>query len=98
MRIELLQGAEADLLELYIRLEERREGAGERYYAALDAALERLRMFPAMAPMYRATYRRLVLRPFDLGVFFTIAGERVMVGAILDLRQDPEAINRRLFG
>jgi plasmid stabilization system protein ParE len=96
MRVEFLQGAEADLLEVYIRLEERRAGAGESFYRALDAALERLRAFPAMAPMYLAPYRRLVLRPFNLGVFFTIAGERVMVGAILDLRQDPELIKRRL--
>jgi plasmid stabilization system protein ParE len=96
MRIELLHGAEADMLEVYIRLEERRAGAGDRFYGALDAALERLRAFPAMAPMYLAPFRRLVLRPFDLGVFFTITGDRVMVGAILDLRQDPESIKRRL--
>ncbi len=30
MRVELLRGAEADLLELYVRLEEARSGLGER--------------------------------------------------------------------
>jgi hypothetical protein len=52
MRVELLQGAEADLLEAYIRLEEHGTGGGERFYRALDAALERLRTYPAMAPIY----------------------------------------------
>lgn len=46
MRIEFLQGAEADLLEVYVRLEEQREGRGERFYRTLDFALESLRQFP----------------------------------------------------
>ncbi len=96
MRIELLRGAEADLLEAYVRMEERRPGLGERFYRTLDFALERLRQHPEMAPVYRGAYRRLVLRPFGFGVFYTITGDRLMVGAILDLRQDPEAIARRL--
>lgn len=96
MRIELLQGAEADLLEAYVRLEEQRSGLGERFYRTLDFALERLRQHPQMAPVYQGEYRRLVLGPFGFGVFYTINGDRLMVGAILDLRQDPEAITRRL--
>lgn len=96
MRIELLRGAEADLLEAYVWLEEQRPGLGERFYRTVDFALERLRQHPEMAPVYRGAYRRLVLRPFGFGVFYTIAGDRLMVGAILDLRQNPEAITRRL--
>jgi len=96
MRVELLQGAEADLLEAYVRLEEQRPGLGERFYRTLDFALERLRRHPEMAPVYMGAYRRLVLRSFGFGVFYTIAGDRLMVGSILDLRQDPEAIARRL--
>lgn len=96
MRVELLRGAEADLLEVYVRLEDGRRGLGERFYRTLDLALERLRQHPEMAPVYRRSYRRLVLKPFGLGVFYAIEGDRLMVGAILDLRQDPESIQRRL--
>ncbi len=98
MRVELLEGAEADLLEAYVWLEDQRSGLGERFYRTLDFALERLRMQPEMAPVYRGAYRRLVLRPFGFGVFYTIAGERLMVGAILDLRKNPESITQRLSG
>lgn len=70
MRVELLQGAEADLLEAYVWLEEQRAGLGERFYRTLDFALERLRLHPEMAPVYRGAYRRLVLRPFG-SVSFT---------------------------
>lgn len=98
VHVELLRGAEADLLEIYVRLEEDREGLGERFYRILDFALERLRQHPELAPVYRGAYRRLVLRPFGLGVFYAIEGDRLMVGAILDLRQSPESIERRLTG
>ena len=96
MRVELLHGAEADLLEAYVRLEEQRAGLGDRFYHTLDLALESPRQHPEMAPVYRGAYRRLVLRPFGFGVFYTITGERLTIGAILDLRQDPESITRRL--
>jgi plasmid stabilization system protein ParE len=96
MHVELLRGAEADLLELYVRLEEARTGLGERFYRSLDLALGRLRNHPEMAPVYRGSYRRLVLRPFGFGIFYAIESDRVMVGAILDLRQNPESIERRL--
>ena len=98
MHIELLRGAEADLLENYVRLEELREGLGDRFYRTIDFALERIRQFPESAPVYQGPYRRLVMRPFGCGVFYSIEGERVMVGAILDLRQDPDSIRRRLLG
>ena len=35
MQVELLRGAEADLLENYVRFEESREGLGDRFYRRL---------------------------------------------------------------
>lgn len=98
MQIELLRGAEADLLENYVRFEELNEGLGERFYRTIDYVLERIRQFPEIAPVYQGPYRRLVVRPFGYGIFYSIEGERVMIGAILDLRQDPHSIRRRLLG
>ena len=34
--------------------------------------------------------------PIDSPYYTTVAGERVLIGAILDLRQDPAAILRRM--
>ena len=50
MQIELLRGAEADLLENYVRFEELNEGLGERFYRTIDYVLERIRQFPEIAP------------------------------------------------
>jgi hypothetical protein len=40
--------------------------------------------------------RRLVVSKTPLGVFYALAGRRVLVAAILDLRQSPESIQKRL--
>ena len=62
----------------------------------LDVALGRLRTFPELAPPFHEAYRRLLVHGFPYGVFYTIEGRRIIVAAIMDLRQDPEVIRRRL--
>ena len=98
MQVELLRGAEADLLENYVRLEDLRNGLGDRFYHTIDYALERIRQYPEIAPVYQGPYRRLVVRAFGCGIFYAVEGQRVIVGAILDLRRDPNSIRRRLLG
>jgi hypothetical protein len=36
------------------------------------------------------------MRKFDHGIFYHIHGTRIVVTAVLDLRQDPTTIRRRL--
>ncbi len=96
MEVVLLRGAEADLLELYVRAEEKQIGAGDRLYGMVDGALTHLRKNPEIAPVYRGVYRRLVLPAFGIGIFYSVEAERLMIGALLDLRQDPKSSERRL--
>lgn len=88
--IVLLQGAQRDLLSIYQTL-------GERAYARVDKALGILRVFPTAGPAHFGNHiRRLVVSKTPLGVFYALAGRRVLVAAILDLRQSPESIQKRL--
>ena len=64
----------------------------------LDVAFGRLRTFPEIAPPIHEAHRRLLVHGFPYGVFYTIEGRRIIVAAIMDLRQDPEIIRRRLRG
>lgn len=89
MEIVLLQGAQADLLNAYARY-------GDRFYAEADAALEQIRTHPESAPVFRGAYRRKLILHTPYAVFYDIAGRRVMVKAVLDLRQDPRRILERL--
>ena len=51
---------------------------------------------PESAAIYAGEFRRLLVRRFDHGIFYRIHGTRIVVTAVLDLRQDPTTIRRRL--
>jgi plasmid stabilization system protein ParE len=88
--IILLQGAQCDLLTIYTL-------RGERMYLQVDKALDVLRVFPKAGPVnFAGRVRRLVVSRTPLGIFYSVNGNRVLVGAVLDLRQAPDTIEKRL--
>jgi hypothetical protein len=88
--IVLLQGAQGDVLSIYAV-------QGERIYLRVDHALGILRMFPEAGPQQSGgRIRRLVVTKTNFGIFYTVSGKRVLVGAVMDLRQSEETIGRRL--
>src|SRR5262245_14090099 len=94
--IELLSGADADLQEIFNKFEEYREGFGIEFFLAVDAYLARMGAFPEIAPRYIENVRRQVMQDFPYGIFYQVFPTRILVTAILDLRQDPEKIRQRL--
>jgi len=89
MVVVLLQSAQADLLEIYCRY-------GESSYHIVDSALESIRRMPKIAPVYHDHFRRKLVAGTPFGIFYSIVGSRLMVSFVMDLRQDPETIERRL--
>jgi hypothetical protein len=94
--VVFLSGADADLQSAFNTFEDYREGFGVEFMIAVDAHLTRLSVFPLIAPIYLRTVRRQVMRGFPYGIFYEPHPTRIIVMAILDLRQDPERIRRRL--
>jgi toxin ParE2 len=96
LRIEMLSGADADLQGAFNRFEDYGEGFGAEFMAAVDAYLTRIAIFPESAPAYFESIRRQVMRRFPYGIFYEPHPTRILVLAILDLRQDEEQILGRL--
>ena len=94
--VELLSGADADLQQIFNQFEEYREGFGVEFMTAVDAHLARIAVFPEIAPIYFERIRRQVMQRFPFGIFYEAYPTRVVVVAILDLRQDPAEIQNRL--
>ena len=94
----LLRQADDDIQSAFNRYEEFQKGRGELFMRQLDAALTLLRQHPDIAPVYSGRYRRLLMRDFPYGVFYEVQPKRIVVGAIVDLRQDPERIRQKLHG
>jgi plasmid stabilization system protein ParE len=96
--IILLQQAEEDLQSAFNRYEEFQTGRGELFMRHLDAALTLVRQHPDIAPVYGTRYRRMLIRDFPYGIFYQVQPKRIVVGAIMDLRQDPTKMRQKLVG
>jgi len=92
----LLLQADLDIQTAFGRYEDHQEGRGEVFMRQLDAALSLVRQHPEIAPVYAGQYRRLLIRDFPYGIFYQAQPKRIVVTAIMDLRQDPETIRRQL--
>lgn len=89
LRIEFLSGADADLQAIFEGFEEYQDGFGVEFLNLLNAYLGRISDFPEIAPIYSGEVRRQVMRTFPFGVFYLPQPRRILVVAILDLRQNP---------
>src|SRR3954463_16313596 len=96
--IVLLSGADGDLQDIFNRFEEYQEGFGDEFIVAVDAYLTRIGQFPEIAPVYLERIRRQVLQKYPFGIFYQPEPSRVLVFAVLDLRQDERNIVKRLKG
>jgi plasmid stabilization system protein ParE len=94
--VEFLAGADADLQGFFNQYEDYREGFGIEFLSAIDAHLVHIAAFPQIAPVYLETIRRQVMRRFPHGIFYEAHPTRILIVAILDLRQDEEQILKRL--
>jgi plasmid stabilization system protein ParE len=94
--IVILAGAENDVLETYVRYETAEADLGERFSKQIEEAFQMLSEFPNAGPKFHSQIYRLLIRGFPYGIFYTIDGRRVIIQAILDLRQSPQSIRRRL--
>lgn len=93
-------GAESDLLRLYDLLGDR-DLAIKALREPLDHALGLLSENPALGPQVRGTQRvrRLLTGPrlrFD--IFYVEEARRLMMHALVDMRQNPELLRLRLSG
>ena len=94
--IVVLSGADAHVQEAYGKLEERADGRGDAFYMAFVEACSLLSHQPEIGKRYYSCHRRLVMRRWNVGVFYSIEGSRIMISAVMDLRQNPRAIRRYL--
>jgi plasmid stabilization system protein ParE len=94
--IVILSGADSDLIEHFGRFDDAAQGMGERFDLAFLKSCRLLEKHPRIGPRYGGVFRRLLMLDWNLGIFYEVSGSRVLVHAIMDVRQDPENITRRL--
>jgi plasmid stabilization system protein ParE len=93
---DLLLGAEIDLQHAFERYENLSEGRGVEFLMHFDHALNHICNFPQSAPKFHKEFRRILIQKFPYGIYYTDYPTRILIAAVLDLRQDPARIAERL--
>ena len=96
MEIVVLLAAELDIQAAFNRFEEYREGLGVTFLQELEVAYEYLQRHPGIGRLYAKDRRRFLVPNFPFGIFYSVTAGRIIISAVLDLRQDPERIRERL--
>lgn len=80
--------AGAEVLEVRGWYDERREGLGAEFGAAVDSLVRRIADNPLAFPRARGEIRRATLHRFPYAIYFCLSGDAVIVLAVHG-RQDP---------
>ena len=96
MQLIVLLGAELDIQAAFNRFEQYRDGFGLKFLQELELAYEYLKRHPRIGRLYANNRRRFLVANFPFGIFYSVEGTRIVISAVLDLRQDPDRIRERL--
>lgn len=95
MRIEILDEAELDLVDGALFYEAQDPGLGQYFLDSLFSDVDSLQLYAGIHPL-QFGYHRLLSKRFPYAVYYRVEGRVAQVWAVLDCRQDPERIVRRL--
>lgn len=96
MKLQILDQAEADLIEGFHFYEAQQAGIGEYFLTNLYADIESLRLYAGIHRQPYKNYHRLLSKRFPFAVFYTLTDQTVFIHAIVDCRRDPAWLRQRL--
>jgi len=96
MRVRITRSAEEDLLKGFAFYESRQEGIGSYFLDSLYAEIDALALFGGIHPKPNGRLHRALAKRFPFAVYYERQGDDITVVAILDCRQNPASITKRI--
>jgi len=84
--------AESDIQRIYNRLEQTNTDRGELFLTSVDRCFALLAAFPRLGAPIDQGFRRLLVRNHPYGIIYREESSRVIVLAVVPLRQDPNKL------
>jgi plasmid stabilization system protein ParE len=95
MKVEILDEAEQDLIEGFRFYESQEQNLGDYFLDALFSDIDALQIYAGIHAVHFG-FHRLLSKRFPFAVYYRKDGDVAQVWAVLDCRQDPMKIRKRL--
>ena len=89
MKVVALRPAKAEIREACAYYEGQREGLGDDFLDAVDDAVRRLTAFPKAWTRLSAKVRRCRTNRFPYGIVYHVAGDTIIILAVMHLKRRP---------
>jgi plasmid stabilization system protein ParE len=96
MQLNISRSAESDLLSGFSFYERQRSGIGSYFLDSLYADIDSLMLYGGMHPKPHGRLHRALAKRFPFAIYYDLREETVTVVAVLDCRQNPASIIKRL--
>ncbi len=94
--VRIARSAETDLLEGYVFYERQQAGIGDYFLDSLYADIDALALYAGIHPKPDNRLHRTLAERFPFAIYYDLQDSIATVVAVLDCRQSPNAIARRL--
>jgi len=95
VRLQILDRANADLLDGYAFYERQSHGVGSYFLETLVSDIESLHLYGGLHRKIFG-YHRLLSRRFPYAIYYKVDGDQVFIWRILDCRRNPNWILTQL--
>lgn len=95
MQVKILEPAEEDLETAYLFYERQSQGLGAYFLDSIYSDIDSLVFFAGIHPQVFG-YHRLLAKRFPYAIYYRVNDNTVIVTAVLDCRQNPVQIIKRL--
>lgn len=89
-QISIRPEAEIEIEEAYHWYEEQRDGLRSDFLLCVEEGLEKIRKTPDIYPIVHRNVRRLLIRRFPYGIFYTIRQDVITILAVFHGHRDPK--------
>jgi hypothetical protein len=96
MKIRILPSASQDLIDGFWFYEKQSDGLGSYFLDTLFSDIDSLSIYSGIHPICFEKYYRLLSKRFPFAIYYRIENNLTLVDAVLDCRQNPAWIRKKL--
>jgi len=95
MQIKILKSAENDIMRGFYFYEKQKIGLGEYFINSIFSDIESLHIFGGVHKKVFGFYK-MISKRFPFAIYYKIKDKNIIIFAVLDCRQNPVQISKRL--